>query len=114
MQPDMTATFDSTTLTDLEGFWSSPREEREGVFAQLRASDDLLFSDEPGLEIDGEVILPPGPGFYSLVRHEHVVEASKQPALFCSGEGSNIADLPVEMREFFGSMISMDDPRHAR
>lgn len=114
MQPDMTATFDSATLTDLEGFWSSQREVREGVFAQLRASDDLLFSDEPGLEIDGELILPPGPGFYSLVRHDDVVEASKQPTLFCSGEGSNIADLPVEMREFFGSMIGMDDPRHAR
>ena len=114
MQPDMTATFDSETLIDLEGFWSSPRDQREGVFAQLRASDDFLFSDEAGLEVDGEVVLPPGPGFYSLVRHADVVQASKQPALFCSGEGSNIADLPVEMREFFGSMIGMDDPRHAR
>lgn len=114
MQPDMTATYDPATLTDLEGFWSSSREEREGVFAQLRADDNLFFSEERGLEVDGEMVLPPGPGFYSLVRHEDVVEASKQPALFCSGEGSNIADLPVEMREFFGSMISMDDPRHAR
>ena len=114
MQPNLTATFDTGTLTDLEGFWSSPRQDREGVFAQLRASDDLFFSEERGLEIDGEEVIPPGPGFYSLVRHSDVVEASKQPALFCSGEGSNIADLPVEMREFFGSMISMDDPRHAR
>ena len=26
----------------------------------------------------------------------------------------NIPDLPPEFREFFGSMINMDDPRHAR
>ncbi len=110
----MTAGFDAWTLTDLEGFWASGREAREGVFAQLRARDDLFFSEERGLVVDGEVVLPPGRGFYSLVRHADVVEASKQPGLFCSGEGSNIADLPVEMREFFGSMIGMDDPRHAR
>ena len=114
MQPNMTASFDQRTLMDLDGFWSDPREVREGVFAQLRASDELLFSEEVGLEIDGEFVIPPGRGYYSLVRHADVVEASKQPALFCSGEGSNIPDLPIEMREFFGSMISMDDPRHAR
>ncbi len=114
MQPDMNASFDTSTLTDLEGFWASERETREGVFAQLRASNDLFFSEERALEIDGEIVMPAGRGFYSLVRHADVVSASKQPALFCSGEGSNIADLPIEMREFFGSMISMDDPRHAR
>ncbi len=80
MQPDLTSTFDRSTLTDLEGFWSSSREEREGVFAQLRAGDDLFFSEERGLEIDGEMLIPPGPGFYSLVRHADVVEASKHPA----------------------------------
>lgn len=110
----MTAPFDPKTLMDLEGFWAGPRETREGVFAQLRDNDDLFFSEELGIVVDGEVILPPGRGYWSLTRHADVVEASKQPGLFCSGEGSNIPDLPVEMREFFGSMISMDDPRHAR
>jgi cytochrome P450 len=114
MQPDLTATYDVLTLTDLDGFWSDARSVREGVFAQLRASDELFFSEELAIEVDGEVILPAGRGFYSLVRHRDVVEASKKPELFCSGEGSNIVDLPIEMREFFGSMINMDDPRHAR
>ncbi len=111
---DSTAAFDADTLSDVEGFWDGPRNAREGVFAQLRNSDELFFSNERGLEADGEVVLPPGPGYWSLVRHDHVVAASKQPELFCSGEGSNIADLPPEMREFFGSMINMDDPRHVR
>jgi cytochrome P450 len=34
--------------------------------------------------------------------------------LFISGQGSNIQDLPMEMAEFFGSMIAMDDPKHFR
>jgi len=29
-------------------------------------------------------------------------------------QGSNIGDLPVEINEFFGSMINMDDPKHFR
>ena len=40
--------------------------------------------------------------------------ASRNPQLFCSGNGSNIGDLPVELNEFFGSMINMDDPKHFR
>jgi len=114
MQPDTNVTFDATTLSDLEGFWTGPRTTREGVFAKLRARDDLFFSEERDLMAGDEVALPAGPGFWSLVRHEDVVAASKQPKLFCSGQGSNIADLPPEMLEFYGSMINMDDPRHAR
>src|SRR6185437_16437538 len=56
-----------------------------------------------------------GPGYYALVRYADVVEASKHHEIFCSGKGAtNIPDLPVEFNEYFGSMINMDDPRHAR
>src|SRR5262249_14945037 len=42
-------------------------------------------------------------------------EASRNPDVFSSGKGAtSIADLPVEFNEYFGSMINMDDPRHAR
>ena len=34
--------------------------------------------------------------------------------LFQSGRGSNIGDMPIEIAEFFGSMISMDAPKHTR
>jgi methyl-branched lipid omega-hydroxylase len=40
---------------------------------------------------------------------------SSRPKLFCSGEGAtSITNLPAELNEFYGSMISMDDPRHAK
>ncbi|MFM9037758.1 MAG: cytochrome P450, partial [Actinomycetota bacterium] len=57
---------------------------------------------------------PPGPGYRAVTRHDDIWHISRNPQLFCSGKGSNIGDLPVEMNEFFGSMINMDDPKHFR
>ncbi len=90
-------------------FWLRPLEEREAAFATLRAERPISFHEEWD-----SGILPKGPGFWSVVKHAQVLEASRQPELFCSGRGSNIGDMPQEFNEFFGSMINMDDPRHAR
>jgi cytochrome P450 len=92
-------------------FWLAPRDQREGAFHALRQLDHLEFSDEYDFP---DSPFPKGPGYWSLVRHEDVWFASRNPNLFISGKGSNIADLPMEMAEFFGSMIMMDDPRHFR
>ena len=114
MQPDLSHPLDADTLSDVEGFWGQPPAVHEGVFHRLRDLDAMFFSNERGLELDGEVVLPAGPGYWSVVRHADIIEVSRKPELFCSGEGSNIADLPKEMNDFFGNMINMDDPRHAR
>jgi cytochrome P450 len=57
---------------------------------------------------------PKGPGYWALTKHEDIWQASRNPDLFQSGKGTNIPDLTVELNEFFGSMISMDDPKHVR
>ena len=50
-----------------------------------------------------------------MTRYADVVEISRHAQDFCSGQGSiSIADMPTEAMEFFGSFITMDDPRHAR
>jgi len=91
-------------------FWGLPLGERHEAFARLRALEHPAFYPEPETPF-GE----PGPGYYALVRHADVAEASRNSGVFCSGRGAtNIVDLPVEFNEYFGSMISMDDPRHAR
>jgi len=100
----------SFDLSDFD-FWTRPHEYREGAFKTLR--------DTPALQFFAEQVLPdspfpPGPGYYALTRHEDVWAASRNPQLFCSGKGSNVVDLPQELNEFFGSMISMDDPKHFR
>jgi methyl-branched lipid omega-hydroxylase len=97
-------------LSDPE-FWLADRDRREAAFRTLR--------DTPGLQFYAERVFenspfPAGPGYWSLVRHDDVFTASRNPQLFCSGHGANIGDLPTELNEFFGSMINMDDPKHYR
>ena len=90
-------------------FWGWPLADRQAAFAMLRSCEHPPFYAEP------EFMFDPGPGYYALVRHADVVEASRNPEVFCSGKGAtSIPDLPTEFNEYFGSMINMDDPRHAR
>jgi cytochrome P450 len=109
MEPRRTLTLDEIDLSD-SIFWSRPRDEREGAFLTLREEDPIRFFKEPIVSEN----FPPGPGYYALTRHADVVEASKSSALFCSGSGTNIGDMPTEFAEYLGSMINMDDPKHAR
>ena len=96
-------------LSDIEGFWTEPMAVREAAFETLRREDPIRFFPEAETEY-----LPAGPGYYALTKHADIVAASRQADLFQSGAGTNIPDLPPEFNEFFGSMINMDDPRHAR
>jgi methyl-branched lipid omega-hydroxylase len=96
-------------LSDVE-FWGLPPAERAAAFARLRAEPRPVFFEEPEVPFAES-----GPGYYALVKHADVVEASKHPAVFSSAQGAtSIVDLPAEFNEYFGSMINMDDPRHAR
>lgn len=82
-------------------FWDRTFAERLDQFAQLRACATPQFHTEPD-----------GPGFWSLVHYDSVVDASRRPQHFSSAEGFTIANLPPEVIE--GSMVAMDDPRHRR
>jgi cytochrome P450 len=99
---------DFTPFTDVE-YWSHGSETRADMFRVLRDEAPVAFTPEP--EIPG---FPQGPGFWSVTRYADVMHVSRHPELFCSGAGTNIIDLPVEISEFMGSMINMDDPRHTR
>jgi cytochrome P450 len=91
-------------------FWGLPLADRAAAFALLRGQDRPVFYPEPQVPFTEK-----GPGFYALVRHADVAEASRHPEVFSSAKGAtSIADLPPEFNEYFGSMINMDDPRHAR
>jgi methyl-branched lipid omega-hydroxylase len=105
VQPDV----DTIDLSDLE-FWALPPAQRDAAFAALRRDRPFAFFEEPEIPF-----IEKGPGYYAIVRHADVEAVSSQPKLFCSGEGAtSIANLPVELNDFYGSMISMDDPRHAK
>jgi len=108
----MTSVFngvDDIDLSDIE-FWARPWEERDAAFALLRRERPIAFFDEPEVPP-----FPRGPGYYAITKMNDLLEISRNPEVFSSASGAvSILDMPAEMNEYFGSMISMDDPRHAR
>jgi cytochrome P450 len=114
MQPRSVLTVDEIDLADME-FWARPWDEREGAFLTLRRERPIAFFEEPEPPPELAMLFAKGPGFRALTKHAHVSEASRHPEIFQSGRGAtSIMDLPEEMLAFFGSMINMDNPRHAR
>jgi cytochrome P450 len=89
-------------------FWHQSLEERMAQFAEIREQGPVLpvTVDNPLTETSETIHL--------LTRYEEVVHVSKHPDDFCSGRGAtSLFDLPMEMLEFFGGFINMDNPRHA-
>jgi cytochrome P450 len=107
----------TTPTTSVEGidlslleFWQQPLDARDTDFAKLRA-----LGKPPYFMVPEGPLSVAGDGYYAFVSHADVSGASRQPDLFSSARGStSIEDLPPEFNEYFGSMINMDDPRHAR
>ncbi len=91
-------------------FWALPPAQRHAAFAQLRAMEAPPRFADPETPFGTDER-----GYYALVKHADVVEASRHPEIFSSARGAtSLVDLPPEFNEYFGSMINMDDPRHAR
>jgi cytochrome P450 len=94
----------SSPLNDLS-WWLADPAEREATFAQHRRDDPRPFvrvSDHSEA------------GFWALTRHDDILEVSRRPEDFISGEGTQIFDQPAELRAYRGSIIDMDNPEHAR
>ncbi len=94
------------TTADLssQDFWALPAAERDAAFAALRSAAGPVFCPRHD-----------GPGFYALTRYDQVVEASRDTAVFSSEPTSvSLNDPPPAAQDLMGSMISLDDPRHAR
>jgi methyl-branched lipid omega-hydroxylase len=91
-------------------FWARPLEERTAAFRVLRGREHPVFVRENGVPF-----VPAGKGYWALVRHADVEEASRRPDVFSSEpSATSIPDFPAYMERFFGSLINMDDPRHAK
>jgi cytochrome P450 len=105
----MTTEVAELDLSALE-FWALPHQERMAAFAALRAQEDPVFFPELSVPF-----VPSGKGYWALVRHADVSEASRHQDVFSSEpSATTIPDFPAYMGRFFGSLINMDDPRHAK
>jgi len=95
----------------LNEFWVRPNDELNRDLDMLR-DRPMAFHAEP--EMPPESPIGTGPGSWAVMNHADIVHMSKNPQLFSSASGVTVGDMPVEISEFFGSMIAMDNPRHIR
>src|SRR4051794_2516006 len=96
------------TLDDPE-FWRRPLQARMDDFAAMRAISPFTAASAPNM-LTGQ-----SDHYYAVTSFAELTEISRRSQDFCSGRGSiAIVDMPSEATEFFGSFISMDDPRHFR
>jgi cytochrome P450 len=93
-------------------FWGRPAEERDRYFAQLRRDEPLSRHEPPE-----DILELPEQGrmsYWAVVRYDDVRRISRDPATFCSGQGTQFADAPPEFLEASLSFLAMDAPRHTK
>jgi len=91
-------------------FWARPLEERYAAFTELRATPGLTYHEAPALPG-----MPVPQGWYAAVRYSDILEATLRAGEFSSGLGAiRTFDWPEPFWDVFGSIIAMDNPRHAR
>lgn len=93
-------TLDMSISPATQAFWDTSFDQRLDRFRQLRQNPPQFHEE------------PQGPGFWSIVRYDHVLDVSHNPEIFSSANGFTIADFPAEALAFAGSMIAMDNPKH--
>ncbi|TXI47439.1 MAG: cytochrome P450 [Mycobacterium sp.] len=95
-----------TRLNSLE-FWAKPRAYRHEAFRWLRNNKPISWN-EPPESLDPN--LQNAKGFWSIVKHKHLREVSRNVEVFSSAEGVFIDDFP--QLETMLSFIVTDPPRH--
>jgi cytochrome P450 len=102
--------YDPADISSLE-FWSGTWRDREKVFAELRAERPISWHRpvKNGLFED-----PNDQGFWAVVRHADLVEVTRRPGDFLSGEGIMFESMPKELLDAGQGFIAMDPPRHTK
>ena len=102
--------YDPADISSLD-FWSGTAKDREKVFAELRAHRPISWHRpvKNGLFED-----PNDQGFWAVVRHADLVEVTRRPGDFLSGEGILFESMPKELLDAGQGFIAMDPPRHTK
>ncbi len=100
--------FDPVNVSQLS-FWALTAEEREASFKILR--DERPVSWQPPIE--GSMMESPVDGVWVVTRHEDIGYVSKNPELFCSGQGVIIEAIPEDFLEPSQSFLAMDGEAHS-
>ena len=90
------------------GFWTQTLEDRMAEFAIIREVDAVLPFEVPNT-LEGDTFETG----LALPRFDEVVHVSKRPTGLLRQGATSVFDLPMEMLDFFGGFMNMDNPRHA-
>ena len=102
--------YDPADISSLE-FWSGTAKDREKVFAELRAHRPISWHRPVR---NGMFEDPNDQGFWAVVRHADLVEVTRRPGDFLSGEGITFESIPHELLDAAQGFIAMDPPRHTK
>ena len=100
--------YDPVSISPLS-FWSATAEEREESFKILR--DERPLSWHPPIE--GALMEAEIDGLWAVTRHEDIAYVSKNPQLFCSGQGVMIEAVPEDILDAAQSFLAMDGSQHS-
>jgi len=100
--------YDPVSISPLT-FWADTAEGREQSFKILR--DERPISWHPPIE--GALMVPEIDGVWAVTRHEDIQYVSKNPDLFCSGQGVMIEAVPDDILDAAQSFLAMDGARHS-
>jgi len=89
-------------------FWAQNAAQREETFKVLRAEEPVSWQKP----FAGGLMPPENEGVWVVTRHADIAEVSKNPTVFCSGEGFQFEEVPADILEAAGSFLGMDAPRH--
>jgi methyl-branched lipid omega-hydroxylase len=108
--PQSSITVDGIELGKID-FWTRSIDERNEAFAKLRSELPVSYHHE----VDTLPGAAPNRGFWSVSTFAELREVNRRPQIFSSADGITTGDNNnPEITEFFGSMIVMDDPKHAK
>ncbi|MET7768302.1 cytochrome P450 [Nocardia sp. NPDC005366] len=99
--------YDAVDISSLT-FWASSQEERDLRFAELRRRDPVSWQRP----VDSAIATPEIPGFWAVTTNELIREVSTHPELFCSGEGTQLEEIPDDFRTAAESFLGMDGEEH--
>src|SRR5262245_44824413 len=81
--------------------------QREEAFSLLRREAPVSWQE------DREFLgMPAGPGFWSIVKHKHIREISRDPETFSADGAMQYFDWPDTMSGYYDSIMELDPPKH--
>ena len=89
-------------------FWAKTADEREETFEVLRRERPVSWHRP----IEGSLAPSTKDGIWVVTTHDLISFVSKNPELFCSGDGVQFEEAPAHLNEAIASFLSMDAPRH--